>query len=525
MATIDGELRTIYEAERDSIAAERSVHARVTRRAARRRLLAASGVVAAAAAFAVGVATTASAYFRTPPPAATPDVVLGEATIPFDRFPVDGTIIPNNEYEPIAPGLGCGAPAPTPVSSEDGISWDVGRRDEISSALPVDATLRYADGELPASVSGMGFVFVQDGVIVGWVAPWQQGIWADYPTLNRDGVPLSGYFSGLGYLCDAHGGGSPNILPDGDYEVYPVVVVTASPEDAARAYLMARGYEVPVDQAEGIAAFVPGSWDCSPGGWAHARNQGMPWVGARPSVLCADGLDGVAVDREAKTVTVPYSSFYYTRTASATLIGEPARYTAPDSAAEIGSYSVEFADPVSDPSALTCGRDVGVNIAMTSPLARTAVASGAIDPSANETLPAGEPARLVLLPTPGTDSSTLAYPDGLRVWLVAHPDPETLAPPNDPEALRPYAYAVVGTATATVGDGAPIPLDRFSGPSRTTVTLTDVQWCDAAYQPALTNVIVSGLERVATAGASSDATILAEWGVDTDSWSGVGGGN
>ncbi len=86
----------------------------------------------------------------------------------------------------------------------------------------------------------------------------------------------------------------------------------------------------------------------------------------------------------------------------------------------------------------------------------------------------GEGLRLAILPsTAGV--TRVAYPEPLRAWIYGWATGESGAdgPP-----------AILGTATATVAGGAPIPLDRVAGPSVALVTLADVQWCEGPDGPA-----------------------------------------
>ena len=87
--------------------------------------------------------------------------------------------------------------------------------------------------------------------------------------------------------------------------------------------------------------------------------------------------------------------------------------------------------------------------------------------------------RVAILPsTP--DVTQVTFPEPLRVWIYGwSTDAQgTDAQPTDTSAT------ILGTATATVAGGAPIPLDRVAGPSVAPVTLADVEWCDGPDGPA-----------------------------------------
>jgi hypothetical protein len=83
--------------------------------------------------------------------------------------------------------------------------------------------------------------------------------------------------------------------------------------------------------------------------------------------------------------------------------------------------------------------------------------------------------RVAILPsTP--DVTQVTYPEALRVWIYGWR--------TDAEDTDTSAATILGSATATVAGGAPIPLDRVAGPSVASVTLADVEWCDGPDGPA-----------------------------------------
>ena len=100
-------------------------------------------------------------------------------------------------------------------------------------------------GLTPLQISPVAMVYVQDGVVMGWggahfdfgsatfltmtsqVAPTLTGVVTPAETRCVDGTPVAGP------------------LPAGEYQVYPVVRLLASPEIAAEAWLFRRGFAVP----------------------------------------------------------------------------------------------------------------------------------------------------------------------------------------------------------------------------------------------------------------------------------------
>lgn len=529
MASIEQALRGVFEDERRAAttpdALLRSVNARTARRRTGRLAGASLGALAA-----VGLAATAAVslgHVAPPvaPPTVPPDSVLGVVTLPFDAAPVDGPWAGEVGADFVVPGIRCGAPAPKVSTSQEGVVWDVAKRTDDSWVQPVYTTLRYTQGgKLSASVSQMGFVVVQNGIVVGWTAPTYQGSSSSYQFLDGEGEAIADGFMGWGTYCGSDGA-TYGDFPDGAYDVYPVISVSASPEDAARAYLQFKGYDVPVDEPAGLAAFVPGSWDCSPGGWAHALESGEPLVGARSSALCTDDLPDVTVDRARGTITLPYTSRFYTRTVEATLVGPSSSYTLPNPNVTTDGFNVWFPDPVEQAASLKCGTLVGSDVASNWPNASTTLDAAAIDPAASDTLASGASARLALLPRIYSQPGTVSYPEGLTVWLIGHPDADSSAAAQAPPgAVTLSSYAVVGTATATISNGSPVGLDRYAGVSRTAITLGDVVWCDGGTPPTITDIVVSGSEYFATGDYRSITQILDVWSLRTDAWSAIGGG-
>jgi len=85
---------------------------------------------------------------------------------------------------------------------------------------------------------------------------------------------------------------------------------------------------------------------------------------------------------------------------------------------------------------------------------------------------------------------------------------------------------VVGTGTAFVNGGAPLPLDRFRGPSTTTVTFSESAWCPSSRPVATTIIAFEGVERVVTAaGTETQSTVFDFWSANVSDWLTLGGGN
>ena len=233
----------------------------------------------------------------------------------------------------------------------------------------------------------------------------------------------------------------------------------------------------------------------------------------------------MTVDRAAGTVTLPYTSRFYTRTVEASLVGPPSSYTLPNPNVTTEGISFYVPDPVTETTSLECGRLVAADLPSKWPNASATIEAAAIDPAAGDSLASGASARLALLPGVTSRPGAVSYPDGLTVWLIAQPDAESSAAAQAPPGTIVFSnYAVVGTATATIGSGAPVGLDRYAGVSRTSITLGKVVWCDGVTPRALTHIVVNGSERFASGGTVSVTPIVDIWSFGDDAWSAIGGG-
>lgn len=518
MPSIDRGLLRIFDEERSTARVPDGVLGFVTQRATRRR----AGRLAGATIVALGVAslaaTTAISLGHEVAPAVPPETILGTVTLPFDS-----TSAPVGNLAPL--GLACGDPAPTPVTRSDGIEWDVADPPgDLYTGAGITTTLRTTGGDtLPASVSLLGFVFVRGGEVAGWTYNSEVPLEDEYRYLDSlSPYHLRGTVDPWGKVCPGHG--ANETLAPGDYEWYPVVHVTASPETAAREWLKLQGYSVPSDTAEALSMLAPGSWDCgtfvAPVG---TMADGSPVNYTRLSALCAPPtLAGVILDREARTITLPYTAALYTRSLEVTLVGDPLSFTQPpvnrDSSVATTGFDETPPEPVADTSGLACGAhvDAGANFAT----GRTSVGAeaAAFRPGAGANFENGSTLDLWLLPPALPPTWTVSYPDPLRVWFFA----EAPTPANGLIKMRGPGYTVIGSATAVVNEGAPLALERVEGPTKTPVDLSAIQWCSAS-DPATTTVVAfEGLERVRGDDAAATETIVFDfWGAGLYDWHGL----
>jgi hypothetical protein len=506
MGSVESDLLNLFDEERKATRSTRAIRTLVTRRVARRRATRLAGATVAALAV-VGLAATAAVSLgRDVPPAVPPETVLGTVTIPFDS-PFGASGIPT----PL--GVACGDPAPTPVTRADGIEWDVAAPPgALYPGAGITTTLRSTGGDTaPASVSPLGFIVVRDGVVAGWTYNSEYADQAEFHYLDAYSFDhVRGTIDGADYVCP--GQGSQYFLAPGDTEWYPIVHVTASPEIAARQYLALQGFSVPGDSPEELAAYSPGSWDCEqllapPALGEPAGPPNMPG----PTALCAPStLEGVTLDRDAKTITVPYTARLYTRTLDVTLVGDPLTFTQPPRAGDppAGSTGFDMAPPVpvSDTSVLTCGAHVDAGANYGTGRKSGAVQQGVFQPAAGTTFGTAATVDLSLLPPELTPFATVAYPERLRVWFLA----DAPIPANGLPKLRGPGFTVIGTALASVNGGAPVSLDRVQGPTATTVTFTEARWCQEPGADPTTVVAFEGLERAGN-DASAESSVFDFW--------------
>ncbi len=399
----------------------------------------------------------------------------GVVTLPFADLANQPTVL-----DPSV--VSCGAPAPKPRHTSGSFSlseqaWDVtteGTNGVISSGgtalfdgdaranVTYSARIASSDPEpTPLLVSPVAFVYVQDGVVVGWAGSrFDFGSSAFVTAMPDSARALTGPVPPADTSCV---GGAPvaGSVPAGEYQVYPVVRLLASPELAAEAWLFWHGFTVP-DMARD-ASGTPDSWDCR-----HPQSYDSRKV---TTALCAtEPIAGVSINRDAESISVPYTATYFAKNVDNTLVGDPTVVTL--KAVPVPSGLTETPASASD---LRCGALVA-NLpgdswgpAATTPIEQSVVESFGAAEASNE-----EGLRLAILPaTPGVTRVT--YPEPLRTWIYGW---------NTGAQYSDSRVTILGTATATVASGAPIPLDRVAGPSVTTVTLTDVRWCDGPDGPA-----------------------------------------
>ncbi len=516
MPSLDRELRAIVARGSRATATPDTLVRTVTAAAARRRARALVGTSLAGLA-AIGLAATAATSLESRvPPAVAPDTILGIVTLPFDAQASTGVA-------PIPLGVACGDPAPTPVTRADGIEWDVAAPPgELYPGAGITTTLRSTDGgTAPSSVSLMGFVIVRDGVVAGWKYNSEFADLAEFHYLDSfSDDHVRGTIDAPDAVCP--GQGSLYSLAPGDYEWYPVIHVTASPEIAAREWLRLQGYSVPLDNATELSQFSPGSWDCETFPYPSGPGADLLTDYPLPSALCAPtAVEGVTIDRDARTISLPYTARLYSRTLAVTLVGEPIAYTQPpEPAFEPPGPSTGFDEspvlPVADTAELTCGAHVDAGANFVTGRTSVAVEAAALVPGA--TFADGSTGDLTLLPPVLPPTGQVAYPDPLRVWFLA----EAPVPSNGLMKVRGPGYSVIGTGTALVADGEPVPLHRSMGPSTVTVVFSDLQWCEAADPGDTTVLAFEGWESFDRgSGAWTTSSIFDFWGTQRDDWTGL----
>ena len=404
-----------------------------------------------------------------------PDVPrFGIVTLPFTDLASQPTVLDSSIAS-------CGARAPKPRDASGAFTlseqaWGV-TTDGANGLIHPGGTALF-DGDARANVtysariassdpeptplllSPVAFVYVRDGVVVGWAGSrFDFGSSAFVTATSDSSRTLTSPVPPADTSCV---GGTPvaGSVPAGEYRVYPVVRLLASPELAAEAWLFWHGFTVP-DRVRN-ASVTPGSWDCR-----HPQSYDS---GKVTTALCAtEPIAGVSINLDAESISVPYTDTYFAKNVDETLVGDPTEVTvkavpAPGGLAET---RVRAGD-------LGCG----VRLADLTWDSRGGAPTGPIDESAMESFGAEKASRedglrLAILPsTP--DVSKVTYPEPLRVWMYgwSTDTQDTDVPP-----------VILGTATAAVAGGAPIPLERVAGPSVVPVTLTNVQWCDGPDGP------------------------------------------
>ncbi len=401
---------------------------------------------------------------------------FGIVTLPFTDLANQPTVL-----DPSVASCGARAPKPRDTSGAFALTeqaWDVTTDEgnmviysggetapfdgDVQANVTYSARITDSDPEpTPLQISPVAMVYVQDGVVVGWGGSHFDFGSASFLTVTPGFAPtLTSWVYPADTSC-VDGAPVAGPLPAGEYQVYPVVRLLASPELAAEAWLFRRGFTVP-DKVSS-ASDTPGSWDCR-----HAQSYDSGQV---TTALCAAGpIAGVSINRDAESISVPYTATYFAKNVDETLIGDPTVVTLKNVPTPNGLAE----SPVS-PSDLRCGARLADlpwdswGGASTNPIDQSVVESfGAAEASSEEGL------RLAILPsTP--DVTQVSYPEPLRVWIYGW---DTDAQHSD------IRVNILGTATATVAGGAPIPLDRVAGPSVAPVTLTNVQWCDGPDGPA-----------------------------------------
>lgn len=399
----------------------------------------------------------------------------------------------------------CGAPAPTPtmIDASEGFrivdqSWVVGTSHAQGTQTGAAVSLVVARDDptpLPVTLPEPAFVWVADGVVVGWSGDAARPS-AGTLVAFADGLPheVKGSAFGVDVACV---GGSPQggALEQSDYQVYPVVRLVATQETAAVVWLDRVGYGVPVAGQGSSALFVPGSWDCRQSG------------GAGVSALCAPAaIDGVTVDRSAETVTIPYDTDVYAHDVDVTLVGSPITVHVGPSYRWFDQNRRDLPPVPTAPDDMSCGKLLrtaptdGADAAAGYPVEVTALRSMTRADIAN-----GATLTLALLPAQADVAEAIAYPEPMHAWIIGWT--------GLPMGRGSYAAIrqVMGTATVTVADGEDVKLHRFVGASLARVSVADIDWCPGPSNGALAGITFTGPEALTIDGQVSIGDRFGSW--------------
>ncbi|MCJ7827019.1 MAG: hypothetical protein MUP36_02115, partial [Demequinaceae bacterium] len=333
----------------------------------------------------------------------------------------------------------------------DGGFGTTGKHDILNITSRVDA----------ASGLMQGWLFAQDGVVMGYVdnvmpdeslstgfRAWEEGGSTSLSTNTAVAVSCdAGSMVGITHVYDM----SPStILPIGDYEAYPVVQIDTSPKLDAFRTLASQGISTSSVWEGGLSE--PGSWDC---------RQAAEATGLTPAE-CVEGLyedaSGIA------TVTVPPE--LQSPDIHVTLIGVPLPYHRTGEIVLQEPEAWPWEDSESDFDVCTPEQTEAfwaeVNSYGNAPFAPLS-GSVVIDP-------------LLTDPALTTSAEILGQPadDGALSGII---DFEVFLNAGPEESQLMYRHVSVGFARATVNGGGAILLDRYTGPTAVTLTLSDVAWC------------------------------------------------
>ncbi|MCJ7827403.1 MAG: hypothetical protein MUP36_04100, partial [Demequinaceae bacterium] len=326
------------------------------------------------------------------------------------------------------------------------------KRDILNLATRVDAA-----GGITA-----GWLFVQDGVVVGYVdgVPLSEDLPPGLRVWTNGGSTSLSANTAIAISCAPDTGrsrwdpfylSSSTILPAGEYEAYPIIKVDTSPQFDAIHTLVTK--EIAPVLVSDYAIGSPGSWDCQ---------QAIESTGLVP-IDCVEGLydasTGVA------TVTVPPE--FQSPDIHVTLVGAPIPYTRTGVVVERDWFETE---PGGEPS----------------PSPTYVPDLYACTPEQHEAFWADKDSlfEVMLLDGSAVIDPFLTGPR-YTTSLEVLADPETDGAFSDVVDLgvtlsvvqEGKEFVIVGYALATINDGALVVLDRDSGPITTTLTLSETTWC------------------------------------------------
>lgn len=458
---------------RDAIEADARAHLGAealpgTRRAIARRRRAAAAGYGAGSALAVGglaVGGVLLAAREVPPPASA----ASTSPTPTSEAPLAYTTIDLTGEDEILSGTSvereyCGKPVPEPRSADGDFAatFDMiaeGPLEQVDSAptgtVATASVTAALDDKLPAFISDLEGLVVQDGTVVGVLPGNGMRGWRMF----ADGGEVSASLDWWGFVvsCDDESDGR---LEGGDYELVLSMAVTASEREAAlnaveRAGLQLAGGEM-------VDVLTPGSWECE----RYSDDTG-------PSFLNCDvtALPGTSIDREAGTITIPYEASTFQREVDARMYSEPIPVTITDYVDGYAQQRAEAGPTLTGGEVPACGSSYGWieggEVALD-----TRTSLGTLE--AGDTLEAG----VWVAGTAWTEAS-VSLPSTPRAWLFEGHD----VPLDDTSSL--WALRVVGWLDLEAQDGPDVDLTRYDGPQPWPLTVTDVTWCEGVDSPSV----------------------------------------
>ncbi|MBN2176503.1 MAG: hypothetical protein JW722_02470 [Demequinaceae bacterium] len=508
MGSIDRDLQGIYDSERDATRTPAGLVDVVARRAGRRRGSAIAGTAAAGLAVVGLVASLGVAVARNSEPVTTPDqpIEVNMYVGPTQGWQNEGAM-------DLVEFCGEAAPQTKPISEyftlssnveslADDLSTDVTFHvDTFAGTSEITGTERSGVLQITSRIDGagglmQGWLFVQDGIVVGYVDNVTPGTdpLTGVRTWEDGGSTLLTANTSVAVSCEAgemaddpfwlvgdayvYGPSPASILPAGDYEAYPVVRIEASDKTDARRTLAASGISTSLVGPGRLAE--PGSWDCQ---------QATEAAGLTP-IDCVEGLYDQAW--AIATVTVPPE--FQSPDIDVTLVGVPLPYS------RTGEAVVEEPESqwTTEHTYGMCSHGLVDGFWQTDGLPPSLVSPqgfAVLDPLlANSSLT--------------TSAGILDDPqdDGTLEGIV---DFEVLLATDLDDSPR---FTFAGSARATINDGGPIILDRYSGPTTVTLTLSDVTWCgDPPPEGTVLSAAITGSAVFAPTGGDPSEVAVVLW--------------